>query len=550
MLTCDENGPSHYEVSTLFKKRPPKRREAARRDHPGRASFVEFCRECGPVLAPDFVVTKQIELFAHLVEPALVLGLGFLRLILVWPPGTGKTWCGKLFLAWCFGLHPNWHELALCLSADLASDIGADVKRIIASAEFARVFPGVEVPRDASSKKHFEVMDRDALGRGEFNAAGRSTRFTGRRGKVLYQDDLINEKEADSLVALADAKNTIRASYSRGHPSGYHWVICNTRYREDDPIGYILDKYAAEGPWTVVVLPSILEKEDGPQSLPNGWRREVGDVLYPYSLNVAGLLAKKATYIAEGSAHEWYGQHKGQPKPPTGRKVDRNDVRSFAELVNVVRGRCERTVMIVDTARKAKESNDPTGIVIVGQQGQKHHTLHVEADRLPFLDLCVRVARLCLEWRPQLVLVEDSANGTALYETLTRQGYAVEVRSNGSHENVPFHTPIEMIPVTSDLGSKVQRFDAAVPPAIRQGLLWVPLGAPWREPFLEQLSGFPRVPNDDLCDCLAIWFKWASENGATQAGPPQVPTAVKAAAAVPGRPQPQSGWQSLTTRKW
>jgi phage terminase large subunit-like protein len=476
------------------------------------------------------------------VEGPIVRGEGWLRLILVWPPGTGKTWAGKLLMAWCFGLHPDWHALTLCLSANLASDIGSDVRNLIASREFADVFPGVALSKDSASKKHFEVVDRSAYGRGEFNAAGRSTRFTGRRAKLLNPDDLLNEKEADSPAALADAKNTIDAARSRCHPAGFHVVVNNTRYREDDPIGYLLDKYKSDGPWDVVVLPVIVEKGDE-QTLSNGWHRPLGDILFPYNAETVKALRDG---LMERKPHEWYGQYKGRPRPPTGRKVDVNDVQLFDEPLLTVRNRCERTVMIIDTARKAEEQNDPSALLVFGQWGNRHNLLHSEAERLPFLDLCVRVALRCLEWKPALVLIEDSANGTALGETLKRQGYAIDTNYL-PHRRIPFSTPVEYVLVAGNSGSKVMRFDAAVSPATRQGWLWMPRNAPWREDLAEKLASFPRCADDEM-DCLAMWFKWAAEHGVEQMAPINVPAAVAQAAAMPGRRPQRNDWQAIGGR--
>ncbi len=523
---------------------------AATQDHPGKKSFVAFAAHVGCVLSPDFVVTKQIELFASLVEPAIVDNKGWLRLILCWPPGTGKTWTGTLFLAWCFGIHHDWHLLALCLAADLAGDIGSDVMHVIESPEFREVF-SVSLANDASSKKHFEVIHRGEKqvddddetgafgsqvkehgGRGEFNAAGRSTRFTGRRGKVIYQDDLLNEKESDSQPANKDAQSTIRASFSRGHPAGYHWVVCNTRYRIDDPIGYILDKYKKAGPWTVVVLPTIVEAGEE-QTLPNGWHRPLSDILFPYTLET--VTEKKAVYESEGTIHEWYGQHKGQPVPPTGRKVNPADFMRYTERAHDIRKSCSRVIASVDTAKKDKQSNDPSAIEIWGQLGHKHYLLFCIAERLLLPDLMVRLAQICLEWKPNLCIVELSANGEALIDTLQRQHFAIDM-SSGKPIQIPFHTPLEGIPVTGADGSKELRFNAVVPGAVRQGDVYVP-HEPWAEEFIQELANFPRVPHDDRADSTAMYLKWAAENGVS-VGSVTVPAAVANAAAVRGRSPP------------
>ena len=523
-----------------FRPRKPRTAQRVKSDHPGRHSFVAFCEKLGPLLTANFVITPQLVLFAFLVEPAIVRSEGWLRLILVWPPGTGKTWTGILFLAWCFGLHPDWHELALCLSAELASDIGGDVKSLIESPEFAEIFPSVGMAKDSKSRRHFEVVDRGATGRGEFNAAGRSTRFTGRRGKIIYQDDLINEKEADSPVALKDAYSTIKASYSRGHPAGYHWLINNTRYREDDPIGHILDKYAGEGPWVVVVLPTIVEKGEA-QVLTNGWERPEGDVLYPYTTE--RILKAKESYFKLGLQHEWYGQHKGMPRPPTGRKVDRSWFKRYSESPGELRKRCDRVVMSVDTAVKDKQSNDPTAITVWGEHGDRKYLLEVIVERLLYDALLVRLAKCALEWKPSLCLMESAGSGAQAADFLRKQRSVIDVAAG--RIELPWRTDIvEIKPV----GNKWLRFYASIP-TMRQGEVWIPESAPWIEEWLTEITDAPRVIHDDQCDSTAMFINWATENAPSPYSSNEVPADIARGltpSAVRGRSSRRDdGWSPM-----
>jgi hypothetical protein len=139
-------------MSITFRKRKPRKAVvAAVENHPGRQSFVEFVRH----VKPSLTITKQIRLLAQKVEGPLLRGEGWLRLILVWPPRTGKTTAGSvLLLAWIFGLHPEWEAIVGSLSGKLATKIGAKVRQIIGSRQFAEVFPGERTARSVAGRGH------------------------------------------------------------------------------------------------------------------------------------------------------------------------------------------------------------------------------------------------------------------------------------------------------------------------------------------------------------------------------------------------------------
>ena len=149
----------------------------AEAEHPGRKSFVEFIRH----VRPSVKITKQIRLLAAKVEPALVRQEHWLRLILVWPPRTGKTTAGSvLLLAWIFGLYPEWEAIVGSLSGKLATKIGAKVRGIIGCDKYQDVFPGVMLSKHTNSKTEFAVINSKNEREGYFFASGRNTRANSR----------------------------------------------------------------------------------------------------------------------------------------------------------------------------------------------------------------------------------------------------------------------------------------------------------------------------------------------------------------------------------
>lgn len=401
-----------------------------------------------------------------------------------------------LLLAWIFGLYPEWEAIVGSLSGKLATKIGAKIRGIIGCDKYQDVFPGVLLSKHTNSKTEFAVVNSKNEREGYFFASGRNTRATGQGAGVLFLDDIIGEKETDSVAAIEDAREAIQMWRSRGAPDGFHWIICNTRYREDDPIGFVLAEYQSDGPWDMVVLPVIIERgEEKEYVLDDGtvWRREEDDVLWKYTLKTIKALQEG---LMRRAPHEWFGQYKGLPRPPGGRKVNPADILRYPEAVSALRQRCDRVTVIVDTAKRDQDQNDPSAILCIGQIGDRHYVLDALVERLllPFLE--VALARFCLLWRPHKCLIELTANGEALRDGLEKRGYAIDT-SKSPHEKVPWRTPIEGVEVAGQ-GSKVLRFEAVVPGAVKRGALWVPESAPWASAFIGELANFPKG-HDDQC---------------------------------------------------
>src|SRR5690348_5360737 len=74
------------------------------------------------------------------------------RLMIFMPPRHGKSeLASRRFPAWCLGRNPRRQIIAASYNSDLASDFGRDVRNIVASEEFADVFPDVSLRPDSKA---------------------------------------------------------------------------------------------------------------------------------------------------------------------------------------------------------------------------------------------------------------------------------------------------------------------------------------------------------------------------------------------------------------
>lgn len=503
---------------------------AARR---GLAAFGQWMRR-------DYLAPPHIQVICAALEE--VEAGECRRLIVEVPPRHGKTvTVSELFPAWYLGRHPDRDVMSASHSQEFADGVGRAVRNGINSDEFGRVFPGVHLAQDSAAAARFNIDTDDAwvgdagarggsrLRRGVYKGFGRTGRYTGSGANLLILDDLIAEHEADSDAAKHEAHRAIRALRSRLAPKkeGAAWVVVNTRYREDDPIGYILSEYADDGgkgkPWRRIRFPALAEEAED-HRLPDGtlWHRDIGDPLWIERFTRDDLEALRVSLLRV-SPQDWYGQYLCRPVPAAGAMVDVSQFRRYgspapgeASVVDVsgqrtlshdeVRSRASRIVVSVDTSKGASGSAARTAI---GVWCELHgcgrmdgaYLWEATADPIGFAEQVRRAKEVCNRLRPHALLIEDKSTGEVLIPILQEADDWVR-------------TPIYAINPGIG-GDKVARMATATP-QIRDGQVWIPARgadwAPWLADFEKEMTFFPLGKLKDLVDMTSQFLNWRREH--------------------------------------
>lgn len=458
---------------------PPDPRYARARD-----SLIAFAQL---MFGKRFKIRKVTRLLAAKLEEAVrqVEGGGLARKIINVPPRTGKTrLVSRLATAWFMGRNPYLNVIVACHNTKLASGIGDDVLTYIKSADYSRVFPGVRVSDSSGSKTDFKLIVTDEAGDhvgGEFGAYGRGGGYTGHGAHWLVLDDLMKETEVDSAAALEVVHVSIQALVSRLDPEGVSCVIVpNTRYRINDSCGYLLNDYASEGPWDVVVAPLYAENEKylavGKRKLEDGqtedvlaqvadhvlppvllldgtelpgevWSRASGDVLKPYTEEAA---ARHRARLLRTRPNEFWGQYQQRPVAATGNMIDPSclrpytvtpltlDRRSYARVViSGDTGEGKNTVTGARSAfgvhgepfdsRNACEAcqNAPQfkgGCTACRGSGLGPASRLLELAAYPWQqpDQIKLLKALATRWRADVILIEDKSTGPSIAQALWR----------------------------------------------------------------------------------------------------------------------------------
>lgn len=408
--------------------------------------------------------------------------------------------CSRFFPAWFMGRNP-WKGVIFCTyNQTYADKFGRQVRNFISrTVEFPTVFPHVRCADDSQAASDFEVVDtrKRRTVRGTYAARGQTVP-TGLRAHLLIQDDLISEQDKESTAALEAAYEAIDAGYSRLQPKeeGDGWLIINTRYRLNDPVGYVLDKYKDES-WTVLSFPALAE-QDETFTLPDGtlWHRKKGDPLWEDRFTKEAMEARR-NQLLQTSPPDWYGQYLCRPVPAEGAiiKMPWFDDRRYASRDEIM-GRVQRVVLSLDTS-KGGTSSARSAFTLWGEDVRCAYLLEVYAAPIPYPTLRETVKAWCRRWLPTALLIEDKSTGESLIQDL---------RNDIDWPRTPI---FPIIPV----GDKVTRM-SVVTPMMAEGQVWMP--APnmflWQMDYEKELMYFPQGAFKDQCDSTSQFLNWRREH--------------------------------------
>lgn len=349
------------------------------------------------------------------------------------PPRHGKTeLVSRRFPAWYIGRHPDKDFISASYGAELSTDFGRDVRNIVASPEYRRLFPGVRLAEDSQAKDRWHIS-----GGGGYVAAGIGTSMTGRGAHVLNIDDPV--KDRASAASELQRKTTWdwyrSVAYTRLQP-GAAIVLTLTRWHEEDLAGQLLIQEAEGGErWEKLVLPAVnpdgtaLWEDAYPRAVLDQTRKTIGEyewaALYDQRPRPeGGAFFQESSLLVPDSTHE--------PIPGESRRLIPASWPLYIDCVFAV----------IDTAVKAGKEHDGLAVTYFGlsQHGQTPYKLYV----LDW-DYTQLKADLLITWLPQVfenllalgkecyaragsvgAWIEDKAAGAVLLQQAERAGWKME----------------------------------------------------------------------------------------------------------------------------
>ena len=436
---------------------------------------------------PDYQVNWHHRLLAAKLEE---LESGKIRrLIVCMPPQHGKSeLVCRRFPAWVLGRNPALRIIACTHTATLAEAHSRDVQRIMESADYREIFPGVVLPgRESRLPGRFKRTDDywELPQGGYFRAAGVGGAITGLRFDLGIIDDPVKSREeAESPVYRQRAWEWYTSDFFTRRARDARIIVCMTRWHRDDLVGRLLKQAEAEGEaWDLVELPALCREDRKHPQDP----RSPGQALWPGFLDEDALektrrqdlRAFAALYQqdpAEAAGTEW---------PPS----------YFGDWLWWQEDRwpppVDYWIMAIDPSRgRADLPGDDTAIVAVGV-AQDRGLLFVDADIQPRTpeDTIRRALQLYEVYRPRWMVVESNQYHGFLERQLERE----------SLSRLGLRIPVWPIHNTEN---KLMRIRRIGPYLANRELRF--RRNPGCRLLVEELEDFPLAEHDDGPDALEM----------------------------------------------
>jgi predicted phage terminase large subunit-like protein len=441
-----------------------------------RGNFYFFVIAAFEILHPGVSLAKEPYLQAMCWQLQEVAEGRKTRLLVTVPPRHLKSVCASVALvAWMLGQEPSLKVIVASYGEDLARRHATDFRKVMGSAMYRRLFPATKI--DPRSNRADEMRTTRGGGRKAVSLGGAVTGFG---ADVIIIDDLMKAQDALSERKREEVREYFEQTlYSRLDDKKAGRIIAiQQRLHEDDFAGYLIDK----GSFDHFNLPSIADTE---QRLPlyhdRVHCRRINDLLSPEREPLEVLDGIRA----EIGSYAFSAQYLQNPVPEDSCHLRLNQMTLIEHPPD--RSEMLEVVQSWDTAIKDGPNCD---FSVCTTWGWRDHwyLLDVFRNRLDFPALKAAALTLKRTWRPDLVLVEDTSNGTALVHQLRRED----------------HTGFWPMKVK---GSKFERFIAQTD-ILQSNRVVFPTKAPWFGALKNELFVFPNGRNDDQVDSITQFLNW------------------------------------------
>jgi predicted phage terminase large subunit-like protein len=413
------------------------------------------------------------------------------RLLINLPPRHLKTFLGSICLAaWTLGQEASARIIVVTYNDRLAEHISRDIRKILRAPWFKQVFS------TRLADDHARADDFQTTKGGGVYAVSSKGALAGHGGDLIIFDDPLDLKDWNNLSEIERINECFDGMImSRfDNPVEGRAVIIAHRLNDRDLSAHIV----AQGGWRSVVLPFIATPATNYDLGYTTWYREKGTILRPDAFSqkeIKRLQTKELT----PPYHLYYQQGRGAGARI---KIKPEHFPAFQPAMLLP----AHVVLSIDTAQK--EGRDASYNVIQAwtMQGENHYLIAQWRQQCGYLELLANYKSFVRKRRPSAVLIEDTANGSALLAEAKRMSW------------------VKVIAITPDGRSKAKRLLDHMY-TIRRKRVHLPDGADWRSAFIAELVSFPGE-FDDQVDAMTQYLTFMATNPHLQLPPKRAIMAV------------------------
>ena len=345
------------------------------------------------------------------------------RLMIFEPPRHGKSELStRRFPAWFLGRNPIRDYISASYNKEMATGFGRDVRNIIDSPEYSRVFEDVKLAKDSQGKGRFHTNHG-----GGYLGAGIGSSMTGHGGHILGIDDPIKDREdATSLILRNRVYNWYSSTaYTRleseiaGDELDELWskplqgvedgllepfegavIITMTRWDLDDLAGRLLDDMDnGADQWTIL-------------------NRPVTDETFSFALWPEKYPIKKLKQMKKVmTKRDWSSLMMQNPIPVDGNAIKKEWIK-YGVPANPV-----RTTFGVDLAISQSDKNKNAFTAIAVMQRDLNGDIYIVdvlRKRCTFHQILKFINTTAKEWKPDIINIEKVAFQDAVIQEMFR----------------------------------------------------------------------------------------------------------------------------------
>ena len=303
---------------------------------------------------------------------------------------------------------PNDPVILTSYGDSLAEDKSYQARRLVESAAYQRLFPGIHVSQNSRAVDHWHLDENI----GSMLAVGVRGAVTGHGGLLGIIDDPVENWEQGWSETVSNRiwdwwRTTFRTRIWE-HGS---IVLIMTRWAVNDLAGRIIEQQGKE--WTILRLPALAETQEErdwnnsqlglPAGLPDPLNRQPEEPLTPKRFSKEAMLQfRRDVHIG------WAGQYQGVPVPPEGGLFKREwfRTRRFTDVGGAFRIEDQGKIFhredcsifaMLDPATSKKRTSDHTAIgVFAWTPGNLMLVLDMVRERLDLEEIVPRLYDLCL----------------------------------------------------------------------------------------------------------------------------------------------------------